>query len=86
MGGMVDESDRDIEGVREALRRLAAAVDDGGLERAAAAYEDARVDGLCHEGAWERALEVMRAAADPRLNHQHGSIGLGDDQAGQVFQ
>lgn len=25
------------------------------------AYQDARMDGLCHEGAWECALEVLRA-------------------------
>lgn len=24
------------------------------------AYQDARIDGLCHEGAWECALEVLR--------------------------
>lgn len=27
---------------------------------AALAYEDARIDGLCHEGAWEAALETLR--------------------------
>ena len=25
------------------------------------AYEDARTDGLCEDGAWERAAEVLRA-------------------------
>ncbi len=25
------------------------------------AYEDARIDGLCEDGAWERAAEVLRA-------------------------
>lgn len=25
------------------------------------AYDEARTDGLCEEGAWERAVEVMRA-------------------------
>lgn len=27
-----------------------------------AAYENARQDGLCHEGAWECALDAMRRA------------------------
>jgi hypothetical protein len=26
-----------------------------------AAYEQARLDGLCHEGAWECALETLRS-------------------------
>lgn len=26
------------------------------------AYEDARFDGLCHDGAWEAALEALRRA------------------------
>lgn len=31
------------------------------LQAGLAAYERARGDGLCHEGAWECALEAMRA-------------------------
>lgn len=31
------------------------------LRAALQAYEDARVDGLCEDGAWERAAEVLRA-------------------------
>ena len=30
------------------------------IEAALAAYEMARVDGLCHEGAWECAVDAMR--------------------------
>lgn len=33
------------------------------LRAAVRAYEDARIDGLCHEGAWELALEAMRGPA-----------------------
>jgi hypothetical protein len=31
------------------------------LERALAAHEDARLQGLCMEGAWEAAISAMRA-------------------------
>lgn len=31
------------------------------LQVALQAYEDARIDGLCEDGAWERAAEVLRA-------------------------
>lgn len=31
------------------------------LRVALRAYEDARMDGLCEDGAWERAVEVLRA-------------------------
>jgi len=31
------------------------------LRAAARAYEDARIDGLCHEGAWELALRMLNA-------------------------
>ena len=37
-------------------RQLAAAVEPARLGAACAAYHDARVAGLCHEGAWEVAL------------------------------
>ena len=33
-----------------------------GRSRALAAYEQARLDGLCDEGAWECALEAARRA------------------------
>jgi len=32
------------------------------IERAVAALEDARISGLCWEGAWEAALAAMKAA------------------------
>jgi hypothetical protein len=31
------------------------------LKAALAAYEQARLDGLCHKGAWECALETLRS-------------------------
>ena len=31
------------------------------LRAALQAWEDARADGLCEDGAWERAAEVLRA-------------------------
>ena len=30
------------------------------IETALRAYEDARISGLCHEGAWEAAISAMR--------------------------
>ena len=30
------------------------------LQAALRAYHDARIDGLCHDGAWECALAVLR--------------------------
>lgn len=41
-------------------RQLEAAVAPGRLVAACAAYHDARVAGLCHEGAWEVALGARR--------------------------
>lgn len=39
----------------------ATAVNDSSYQIAFAAYENARMDGLCHEGAWECAVEVLCA-------------------------
>lgn len=47
--------------VRDHLWLLVTAIRDSCFSAAAAAYEDASVDGLCHDGAWECALEAMRA-------------------------
>lgn len=43
--------------------RLAAAtaVRDACVQAALTAYENARMDGLCHEGAWECAVDAMRS-------------------------
>jgi hypothetical protein len=54
-----DSTERLAEEVRRAL-----------IERATAAHEDARLQGLCWEGAWEAAISAMReldlrAAAPP---------------------
>jgi hypothetical protein len=54
-----DSVERLAEGVRRAL-----------IERATAAHEDARLQGLCWEGAWEAAISAMleldlRVAAPP---------------------
>ena len=40
--------------VAEALKRAC-------IETALAAYEDAKIRGLCHEGAWECAIEALRS-------------------------
>ncbi len=51
--------------VYEMLRQLAAANPDAQLSTAMTAYEDARIDGLCHEGAWEAALAALLIPPDP---------------------
>lgn len=40
---------------------LGTAVSDDCLKLARAAYENARMDGLCHDGAWECALNALRS-------------------------
>jgi hypothetical protein len=41
-------------------RRLAETVRQVCLQAALAGYEDARISGLCHEGAWECAIDAIR--------------------------
>jgi hypothetical protein len=40
---------------------LATAVRDACVQTALTAYENASMDGLCHEGAWECAVDAMRS-------------------------
>lgn len=40
---------------------LASAIRDACVKAALDAYENARMDGLCHDGAWEVAVGAMRA-------------------------
>jgi hypothetical protein len=40
---------------------LAEAVRQVCIEAALAAYEDAHMNGLCHEGAWECAVDAMQS-------------------------
>ena len=47
----------DSAGAAELAERVRAAL----LERALAAHEDARLQGLCMEGAWEAAVSAIRA-------------------------
>lgn len=51
-----------------ARRQLAAAVGSARLGAAWAAYEAARVAGLCHEGAWEVALGSRPSGASPEAD------------------
>ncbi len=43
------------------LWQLATTVRNACYKVAVAAYEEARMDGLCEEGAWECALDTMRS-------------------------
>lgn len=47
--------------------RLAAAVRDACVAAAIEGYERAGVAGLCHEGAWEAAVEAMRRLVPEEL-------------------
>jgi hypothetical protein len=44
----------------ESKRLLAETIRSACVEAALAAYEDAKVMGLCHEGAWEYAIGQLR--------------------------
>lgn len=53
--------DRGVENeLRVELRRTFPGRDDTLYEQALRAYLNARMDGLCHDGAWECAAEVLR--------------------------
>ena len=45
----------------QATLELATAVRDACVRAALDAYENARMDGLCHEGAWEVAVGAIHA-------------------------
>ena len=47
--------------VHQELWSLATAVRGACFSAAVTAYENASIDGLCHDGAWECALAAMRA-------------------------
>jgi hypothetical protein len=47
------------------------------LERALAAHEDARLQGLCMEGAWEAAISAMRALDVAALAHRGDPLSSG---------
>jgi len=40
--------------------RLAKLIRDACIQAASTSFEDARMDGLCCDGAWEAAVEAMR--------------------------
>jgi len=45
----------------EEMVRVAVAMRQACLDATVTAYETARLDGLCHEGAWECAVDALRA-------------------------
>lgn len=57
---MISKAQHERNAVHEQLWCLASTVRDSCFIAATTAYEDARIDGLCHDGAWECALEAMR--------------------------
>jgi hypothetical protein len=57
---MTSKASQDENVVQDKLWLLATAVRDSCFSAAIAAYENASTDGLCHDGAWECALDAMR--------------------------
>ena len=44
----------------EEVAQLAEAIRQMCIQTALTAHENARIDGLCHEGAWECAIDALR--------------------------
>ncbi|MFN2181619.1 MAG: acetyltransferase [Candidatus Promineifilaceae bacterium] len=57
---MTNEGDAKENALHEVLWLVATAVRDACYSAALSAYEDASIDGLCHDGARECALAAMR--------------------------
>ncbi|MCK6580402.1 MAG: acetyltransferase [Anaerolineae bacterium] len=55
--------------------RLARLIRDACISAASAHFENARVDGLCCEGAWEAAVGAMRAVDVEQIINQWEDIG-----------
>ena len=73
---MRDEMSRH-EDVRDmATVELATVIRDACVKAALDAYENARMDGLCHEGAWEVAVGAMRNLNVERIVENRGERGF----------
>jgi hypothetical protein len=59
---MIDKVDKGESLAHQQLWEVATAVQEACYAAAVTAYENASIDGLCHEGAWECAVDAMRAA------------------------
>jgi hypothetical protein len=60
----MQDTNRDQKDDEERLneqRQVAEAVRQACLQAALAGYEDASISGLCHEGAWECAVDAIRS-------------------------
>lgn len=58
---MTDEEKIEETAIHQQLWLLSSAIRDRCFSAAVQAYEDARSDGLCHDGAWECALAALRS-------------------------
>lgn len=61
--------------------RQARAVRDACVAAAIEGYESAKVAGLCHEGAWEAAVEAVRRLAPEELAGLPVEAGEDSDQS-----
>lgn len=65
--------------IDEEKRRIAKAVKTACLKAAGEAYEHARMNGLCQEGAWDCAPEAIRALdVETVLTHLPGPAAAGE--------
>lgn len=73
------------EDVRDmATVELATAIRDACVKAVMDAYENARMDGLCHEGAWEVAVGAIRNLNVERIVKNRGERGFHGGGGGVV--
>ncbi len=61
----------------EKVLQLAEAIRAACIQAALAGYEDASLSGLCHEGAWERAIDAMWELKLEAVIQEVGNKGSG---------
>jgi hypothetical protein len=76
-----EESHMHTAGTENTQLRVAEAIREACITAALEGYEDASMRGLCHEGAWERAIDAMRA-----LNLKGLLARLSSDEENQSSQ
>lgn len=81
----MQDTDRDQKNEERGLnaqRHVAEAIRQACLQAALAGYEDASLSGLCHEGAWECAIDAIRSLNINTLLEQIAS-GARDGMGGE---
>lgn len=64
--------------------QIAHAIREACIQAAMDGYEDAAINGLCHDGAWEAAIDAMRMLDTEEILHAIGCSqpdqGIGGDR------